>query len=100
MKLNRIGVIFGAVYALVFILLLTATNYLSDYAVQTARLYLVRWPLAFFGLNYFGSDEFWEKYELWFFPVCLMFFYLAGCLIGRIIADLSGSAGGKRPDVC
>lgn len=86
MKLNRSGVIACAVYV-VAIIWLTATRYsgTESSSINAAQFFLVTWPLAFLGLNTFGPEEFWTKYQLFFFPACFVVAYLAGCGIGWII---------------
>jgi hypothetical protein len=101
-KLNRSGVTACAVY-MVAIIWLIATRYSGTQAsaVDAAEFFLVTWPLAFLGLNMFGSEEFWTKYQLFFFPACFVVFYLVGCGIGRIMGfeRLSdASERGKPPD--
>jgi hypothetical protein len=73
-------------------------------ALDTAEFLLVTWPLAFLGVNGFGSDGFWAKYQPLFFPACFVVAYLAGlagCGIGWILGFerlARPSEGGKPHD--
>ena len=85
-KLNRSGLAACAVY-LVAIIWLFATHYPSAQtaAIDAPQFWLLTYPLAFLGVTLFGPEEFWTKYQLFFFPACLPFFYLLGCGIGWIM---------------
>jgi hypothetical protein len=84
-KLNRSGVAGCAAYTVAIIWLIT-TRYsgTESPAVDAAEFFLVTYPLAFLGLNMFGPEEFWTKYQLFFFPACYVVAYLVGCGIGWI----------------
>jgi hypothetical protein len=72
---------------MVAIIWLIATRYPNTQtpAIDAAQFWLLTYPLAFMGLNMFGPEEFWTKYQHFFFPVCFPFFYLVGCGIGWIM---------------
>ena len=86
MKLNRSGVTACAIYLIAIIWLIT-TRYsgTGSSAIDAAQYYLVTWPLAVLGLNMFGSEQFWARHELYFFPACFVVAYLVGCGIGWIL---------------
>jgi hypothetical protein len=73
----------------------------SAAAIDAAQFFLVTWPLAFLGLNMFGPEEFWTRYQLFFFPACFVVFYLVGSGIGWIMGydrRSDASESGKPPD--
>jgi hypothetical protein len=86
MKLNRSGVAGCAVYVIAIIWLI-ATRYSGTPtpANDAAQFFLVTYPLALLGLNLFGPEEFWTKYQLFFSPACLVVAYFVGSAIGQIL---------------
>ena len=102
MTLKRSGIIGCAVYLVAIIWLIAVhVSGTQTPAVDAAQFYLVTFPLAFLGLNMFGPEEFWTRYQLLFFPACFVVAYLTGCGIGWILGfeKLSDtSESGKPPD--
>jgi hypothetical protein len=100
-KLNKSGIVACALY-LAAVIWLIASRYSGAHssAIDATQFYLVRYPLAFLGLNYFGPEAFWTKYELFFFPVCLVVFYFLGCAVGWVLGfgNPSVSRNDKPPD--
>jgi hypothetical protein len=86
MKLMRSGVAACVVYV-VAIIWLIAKHYsgAQSSTIDAAEFYLVTYPLAILGLNMFGPEEFWAKYQLFLFPACFVVFYLVGGWIGWIL---------------
>jgi hypothetical protein len=71
---------------MVAIIWLIATHYSGTQTpvIEEAQFWLVRYPLGIWGLSMFGPREFWNKYELLFFPACFPFSYLLGSAIGWV----------------
>jgi hypothetical protein len=97
-KLNRSGITACAVY-LIAIIWLIATRYSGTQtsAIDEAEFYLVGYPLALLGLTMFGPEEFWAKYQLFFFPACFLVAYFVGCQIGWILGFEKLSERRKPP---
>jgi hypothetical protein len=77
---------FSRLRSLLAIIWLIATQYprAQPVTIDAAHFWLLTYPLAFFGLDMFGTEKFWAKYQIYFFPVCFPIFYMLGCSVGWV----------------